>query len=129
MSAGCSGARAGSAKSQAAESVTPPPLLIDGRGTTMPLEQVVTHLAFRPYLPRAQTLAYAVLPPLGDLDTDSHRGIGIEYEAGHEALLLSEWPKQRFTIAFGHGEPAVKIASRRTTATRLLLGRPQAAWY
>lgn len=74
----------------------------------MPLEQVVTHLAFRPYLPRAQTLAYAVLPPLGDLDIDAHRGIGIEYEAGHEALLLSEWPKQRFTIAFGHGEPALK---------------------
>jgi len=78
-----------------------PPLLIDARGTTMPLEQVVTHIAFRPYVP-AQAIAYAVLPPLGGPDTDEHRGIGIEYSAGRDAMLLSEWPKQGFTIGFGH---------------------------
>lgn len=79
---------------------TAPPLLIDGRGTTMPLEQVVTHIAFRPYVP-AQAIAFAVLPPLGDLDTNEHRGIGIEYQAGRNAMLLSEWPKQGYSIAFG----------------------------
>jgi hypothetical protein len=80
---------------------TPPPLLIDGRGTTMPLEKAVTHIAFRPYVP-AQAIAFAVLPPLGDLDTNEHRGIGVEYQAGRNAMLLSEWPKQGFSIAFGH---------------------------
>jgi len=85
----------------AASDGTPPPLLIDGRGTAMPLEQAVTHIGFRPYVP-AQALAFAVLPPLGDLDTNAHRGIGIEYQAGPNAMLLSEWPKQGFSIAFGH---------------------------
>jgi|SRR5579862_5291295 len=82
---------------------TPPPMLVDQRGTAMPLEQVVTHIAFRPYVP-AQALAFAVLPPLGDLDTNEHRGIGIEYTAGRYAMLLSEWPKQGFQIAFGKGD-------------------------
>lgn len=77
-----------------------PPLLIDGRGTTMPLEQVVTHIGFRPYVP-AQAIAFAVLPPLGGSDTDGHRGIGVEYQAGRNAMLLSEWPKQGYTIQFG----------------------------
>jgi hypothetical protein len=79
-----------------------PPLLLDGRGTVMPLEQVVTHLSFRPYVPE-QALEYAVLPPLGGADTDAHRGIGIEYVSGRTAMLLSEWPKQNFNIAFGAG--------------------------
>jgi hypothetical protein len=86
----------------AASDASAPPLLIDSRGTTMPLEQAVTHIAFRPYVP-AQALAFAVLPPLGDVDTNEHRGIGIEYLAGREAMLLSQWPKQGFTIQFGHG--------------------------
>lgn len=81
---------------------TAPPLLIDGRGTTMPLEQVVTHIAFRPYVP-AQAIAFAVLPPLGGSDTNEHRGIGVEYQAGRNAMLLSEWPKQGYSIQFGHG--------------------------
>jgi hypothetical protein len=80
---------------------TTPPLLIDARGTTMPLERVVTHIAFRPYVP-AQAIAFAVLPPLGDVDTNEHRGMGVEYQAGRNAMLLSEWPKQGFTIQFGH---------------------------
>jgi hypothetical protein len=80
---------------------TPPPMLIDDRGTRMPLETAITHISFRPYLP-SQVLAYAALPPLGDLDTDAHRGIGIEYSSNDHSLLLSEWPKQGFTIAFSH---------------------------
>jgi hypothetical protein len=95
-------------KKHADSNVTPPPLLIDDRGTTMPLEKVVTHLSFRPYLPAAQALAYAVLPPLGDADNDRHRGIGIEYAAGNTAMLLSEWPKQKFAIAFGNGAASVQ---------------------
>lgn len=92
----------GAQKQQAANAgATTPPLLIDGRGTTMPLEQVVTHIAFRPYVP-AQAIAFAVLPPLGDSDTNEHRGIGVEYQAGHDAMLLSEWPRQRYAIQFGH---------------------------
>jgi hypothetical protein len=83
-----------------APAVTPPPMLIDGRGTTMPLEQAVSHIVFRPYIPTSQVLAYAVLPPLGDLDTDAHRGIGIEYVNNGRAMLLSQWPKQDFMIAF-----------------------------
>lgn len=86
---------------QAASDATPPPLLIDGRGTTMPLEQAVTHVNFRPYVP-AQAMAFAVLPPLGDTDTNEHRGIGVEYQTGRNAMLLSEWPKQGFSIQFGH---------------------------
>jgi hypothetical protein len=53
-------------------------------------------------------MAYAVLPPLGNADTDQTRGIGIEYASGHDALLLSEWPKQNFSIAFRKGDPALR---------------------
>lgn len=91
----------GGGQKHAEADVSTPPLLIDGRGTTMPLEQVVTHVNFRPYIP-AQAMAFAVLPPLGDLDTNEHRGVGVEYLAGHTAMLLSEWPKQQFSIQFGH---------------------------
>jgi hypothetical protein len=84
-----------------ASEASTPALLIDDRGTTMPLEEAVAHVAFRPYVP-AQAIAFAVLPPLGDQDTNEHRGFGAEYQAGHDAMLLSEWPKQRFIIRFGH---------------------------
>lgn len=69
----------------------------------MPFAQAVTHISFRPYVPSTQVLGYAVLPPLGGTDTDAHRGIGIEYLAGHDAMLLSQWPRQRFAIAFARG--------------------------
>lgn len=80
---------------------TPPPLLLDQRGTIMPFERAVTHIAFRPLIPSTQVLAYAVLPPLGGTDTDAHRGLGIEYVMHRRALLLSQWPKGPFDIAFG----------------------------
>lgn len=89
-------------KHPAASDASPPPLLIDERGATMPLEQAITHVTFRPFVP-AQAMAFAVLPPLGGLDSDANRGIGVEYLAGRDAMLLSEWPKQRFSIGFGHG--------------------------
>jgi hypothetical protein len=85
-----------------APKATPPPMLIDQRGTAMPFEQAVGHIVFRPYVPSSQILSYAVLPPLGDLDTDAHRGLGIEYVANSHAMLLSQWPKQDFMIAFAH---------------------------
>ncbi|HTA39683.1 MAG TPA: hypothetical protein VK760_11425 [Candidatus Acidoferrales bacterium] len=85
-----------------APKATPPPMLIDERGTSMPFEKAVTHVVFRPYVPAGQILGYAVLPPLGDLDTDAHRGLGIEYVTANRAMLLSQWPKQDFTIAFAH---------------------------
>jgi hypothetical protein len=88
--------------------VSAPPLLIEGRGTTMPLSQVMTHIMFRPFLPSSQVLAYAVLPPLGGSDTDAHRGIGIEYLAGSDAMLLSQWPAQNFKIAFKPNQPAIE---------------------
>jgi hypothetical protein len=36
------------------------------------------------------------------MDTDSHRGLGIEYVSNNRAMLLSQWPKGGFTIAFAH---------------------------
>lgn len=109
---------------------TPPPLLIDERGTTMPFEQAVTHLSFRSYVPSSQVLAYAVLPPLGGADTDANRGLGVEYVAGSDAFLLSEWPKQHFAVAFGQArlglEPCTPVhysaqAVAWTTPSNLVL--------
>jgi hypothetical protein len=83
-----------------APQITAPPLLIDSRGTTMPLERAIVRVGLVPYIP-AQALSFAVLPPLGGLDTRANRGFGVEYQTGHNAMLLSEWPRQRFAIAFG----------------------------
>jgi hypothetical protein len=80
------------------------PMLIDDRGVVMPLEQAVTKISYRPWIPRRKILKYAVIPPLGDLDTPDHRGVAIEYQYKNQAMLLSEWPKQNFTLLFLHGE-------------------------
>jgi len=74
----------------------------------MPLEQAIQHVAFRPYIPTSQVLAFAVLPPLGGSDVDAHRGLGVEYLAGQDPMLLSEWPQQQFAIAFGRGRLALE---------------------
>jgi hypothetical protein len=76
------------------------PLLIDGRGITMPLDKVVTKVDYRPWIPPGNVLAYAVIPPLGNDDTPQHRGVAVEYQSGDQAMLLSEWPKQNFTLLF-----------------------------
>ena len=81
-----------------------PPLLIDERGVAMPLEQVVTKIAYRPWVPPRQALKFAVIPPLGDEDTAEHRGVAVEYVAGRQPMLLSEWPKQNFTLLFLHNQ-------------------------
>jgi len=81
-----------------------PPMLIDDRGVVMPLEEAVTKISYRPWVPPRKILKVAVIPPLGDLDTPDHRGIAFEYQYGSQAMLLSEWPKQNFTLLFLHGQ-------------------------
>lgn len=81
-----------------------PPMLIDDRGVVMPLEQAVTKISYKPWIPPRQVLKYAVIPPLGDLDTPEHRGVAVEYKYKSQAMLLSQWPKQNFTLLFLHGE-------------------------
>jgi hypothetical protein len=85
-----------------------PPLLIDSKGFTMPLSQVVTKINYRPYVPPRQILAFAVIPPLGGDDTPENRGVAIEYPSHGIAWLLSQWPKQQFAIAFGSTNLSVK---------------------
>lgn len=93
------------AAASAAASPSLPPLLIDDRGISMPLEQVVTKISYRPWIPPRQALEFAVIPPLGDQDTPAHRGVAVEYVApGHQPMLLSEWPKQNFTLLFLHSQ-------------------------
>jgi hypothetical protein len=89
----------------------------------MPLEHVMTHVAFRPYIP-AQAMAFAVLPPLGDSDTNEHRGVGIEYLAGRNAMLLSEWPKQKFTIQFGRSGALAECKAEHYSTTSVAWTTP-----
>jgi hypothetical protein len=84
----------------AAQEPSVPALLIDRRGVTMPLGEAVTDIAYRPWLPPGRVLKYAVIPPLGNDDTPRNRGIAVEYESSGRALLLSEWPKQNFSLLF-----------------------------
>jgi len=99
-------ALAGCHRGQAAPaSPSLPPLMIDDRGVVMPLEEAVTKIAYRPWIPSGvQTLKYAVIPPLGEQDTPANRGVAIEYEDNHIAWLLSQWPKQNFTLLFLRGQ-------------------------
>ena len=102
------------------------PMLIDDRGIVMPLEQAVTKIDYRPWVPPRQVLKVAVIPPLGDLDTPSHRGIAFEYQFGNQAMLLSEWPKQNFTLLFLRGEnitytPCKADGVAWTTKTKLAM--------
>jgi len=83
---------------------TLPPMLIDDRGVVMPLEDAVTKISYKPWIPPVQILKYAVIPPLGGADTPATRGIAIEYDNHGSAMLLSEWPKQNFTLLFLHGQ-------------------------
>lgn len=77
-------------------------MLIDDRGIVMPFQQAVTKINYQPWVPPRDILKYAVIPPLGDLDTPAHRGIAFEYSYGKTGMLLSEWPKQNFTLLFLH---------------------------
>ena len=95
---GC--AHGNTTQTQAEASVRP--LLIDQRGSMMPLEYAIKEIAFRPYMPQGKLLGVAVIPPLGGEDTRAHRGIAVEYVAGANAMVLSEWPKQHFELTFPH---------------------------
>ena len=79
-------------------------MLIDDRGIVMTLAQAVSKIDYRPWLPPDHVLKYAVIPPLGDLDTPQHRGIAIEYRTAAVPMLLSEWPKQNFSLLFLHNQ-------------------------
>jgi hypothetical protein len=81
-----------------------PSMLIDDRGVVMPLTDAVTKISYSPWIPPRTIYKYAVIPPLGDLDTPDHRGIAFEYAYGKTGMLLSEWPKQNFTLLFLHGD-------------------------
>ena len=105
-----------------AASASVPPMLIDSRGVTMPLEQAVTKIAYRPYIPNVQVLKIALIPPLGGTDTPEHRGIALEYAAGTNAMLLSEWPSQHFPVTFD----GVDIGLRPCTPERF--DRASVAW-
>jgi hypothetical protein len=77
-------------------------MLIDARGVVMPLDQALTKIDYRPWIPPRRILKFAVIPPLGNLDTPDHRGVAIEYQYRDSAMLLSQWPKQNFTLLFLH---------------------------
>ena len=91
-------------KQDAAAQPSLPPLLIDDRGIVMPLEQVVTKVSYRPWVPPGDLLKVAVIPPLGGADTPNHRGVAVEYQSGRLAMLLSEWPQQNFTLLFARNQ-------------------------
>jgi len=88
--------------------------MIDDRGITMPLEDAVTKISYRPWIPPRQVLKYAVIPPLGAADTPRNRGIALEYgnNNGGTPMLLSEWPKQNFTLLFLHGQDITSTPCR-----------------
>ncbi|HLI94714.1 MAG TPA: hypothetical protein VKT72_01370 [Candidatus Baltobacteraceae bacterium] len=77
-------------------------LLIDSRGVAMSLASAVKTVNFVPFIPSAQIIRVAVIPPLSD--AQDHRavpGIAIEYESGGDALLLSQWLRGGLAIAVG----------------------------
>ncbi|MEO6913790.1 MAG: hypothetical protein ABI182_07215 [Candidatus Baltobacteraceae bacterium] len=81
-----------------------PTILISNRGVSMSLESAVQKISFRPLLPSSNISHVAVIPPLGGEDTLQNRGIAIEYTAGGTTLLLSEWPRQKFTLTVGQSD-------------------------
>ena len=104
------------------DTASPPPMLIDTLGVTMPLEQLVTKIAYRPYIPRVQALRFAAIPPLGGADTPDGRGIAIEYAAGKNAMVLSEWPSRHLPVTFD----GVNVVLRPCTGERF--DRSSVAW-
>ena len=64
----------------------------------MPLALAVRSLQFRPFVPRAQVVQVAVIPPL-NVNQQKNHGLAIEYVAGGTALLLSQWPRAGVDLA------------------------------
>lgn len=90
---------------------SPTPMLIVMRGVTTSLPDAVHQIAFRAHPPRAQVLAVALIPPLGNADTSRTRGIAFEYSAGGMKWLLSEWPSQGFNLMFGSQSASAPLCS------------------
>lgn len=80
---------------------SPRPLLIESRGVVMPFAQARRQLAFAPWMPRAKTIAVALIPPLGGNDARTTHGIAMEYEDGGAKFLLSQWPRNGFPVGVG----------------------------
>lgn len=77
-------------------------LLIDSRGVVMSLADAVKTVRFVPFIPSAQIISIAVIPPLSDAaDRNAKPGMAIEYESGGDALLLSQWPRDGLQIDVG----------------------------
>lgn len=84
-------------------------LLIDSRGVVMPLADAVKTVRFVPFIPSAQIISVAVIPPLSDAaGRNAEPGLAIEYESNGDALLLSQWPRAGLHIGVG----ATSITSR-----------------
>lgn len=77
-------------------------LLIESRGVVMPLADAVKTVRFVPFIPSAQIISVAVIPPLSDsADRNARPGLAIEYESGGDALLLSQWLSGGLNISVG----------------------------
>lgn len=98
-------AACGGKDGDSAQPAPSPTLLIQSRGVPVTLEAAVRKANFPPFIPPAQIVSVALLPPLND-DEPKRRyvGIGIEYESDGDALLLSQWPRAGFDIAVGSSD-------------------------
>jgi hypothetical protein len=95
----CAGCGGGGDQPTPAPSPTP---LVESRGVAMSLQDAVRKARFSPFIPSAQIVGVAALPPLSDDDKKRRLvGIGIEYESSGDALLLSQWPRAGLHIAVG----------------------------
>jgi hypothetical protein len=94
---------AGKAAEHASTDPSPrPKMLIASRGTVMPLADAVKTVDFVPFIPRAQIVAVAVVPPLSDAQgRRAIPGIAFEYENGGDALLLTQWVRGGLTMRVG----------------------------
>jgi hypothetical protein len=67
-------------------------LLIGARGAIVTLPQAQSRVRFAPFVPGAQIVAVALIPPL-HVDHRKDAGVAMEYERAGDALLLSQWPR------------------------------------
>jgi hypothetical protein len=97
--AGCAGKTLQHASADASQG---PKRLIASRGVVMPLADAVKTVDFVPFIPPAQIIAAAVVPPLSDAQgRRAIPGIAFEYENGGDALLLTQWVRGGLTIRVG----------------------------
>lgn len=92
MTPGCGAIKDRLHRSTAPEPTPTPDTLVSHLGISTPFTKAVRGIAFRPYLPARQFLDVALVAPLNGDDVRENRGIAIEYVAGGQALVLSQWP-------------------------------------